>query len=169
MEIYGLGAEGKNSSTAYRSLSNSQPLVAGKQTIDLKGPVIVNLYFLVSGCLAILLGVIHSVLGEILIFRHLRESDLFSDNGTSKLRRRHYKTLWSTWHLVTLLGWGIGAVLFALSWANPPDITLNTVALILSILFAGSAVYWLIGTKGKHPAWIVLGAISLLTWLANNA
>ncbi len=128
-----------------------------------------NLYFLIAGCLAIALGIIHSILGEILIFRHLRKSDIFSDKGMSKLKIRHYKTMWSTWHLVTLFGWGIGAILIVQSWQGPANITLSNISTVINILFLISTIYWLVATKGKHPAWIILGTISFLVWLANNA
>ena len=45
-----------------------------------------DVYLLIAGCLAIVLGIIHSILGEYLIFRHLRESNVFSDDGKSKYK-----------------------------------------------------------------------------------
>ena len=127
------------------------------------------MYYLISGFLAITLGVVHSILGEVLVFRHLRESDVFSDNAESKLKKRHYKTIWSTWHLVTLFGWGFGAILIIQSWSISSEITLNKISMAISLLFLVSAIYWFIGTRGKHPAWVILGMISFLAWLAINA
>jgi hypothetical protein len=129
----------------------------------------VNLYYLIAGFLAIALGVVHSVLGEVLIFRHLRETDVFSDDGISKLKKRHYKTIWSTWHLVTLFGWGFGAILIIQSRPDSLETTLFNISSLISISFFVCAVYWLIGTRGKHPAWIILGIISILVWLAKNS
>ena len=119
-----------------------------------------NLYYLIAGVLAIVLGVIHSILGEVLIFRRLRNS---------KLQIRHYNTLWSTWHLVTLFGFGFGAILIVLSWDNSLDTIIYNISTVISVLFFISAIYWLISTKGKHPAWVVLGSISLMVWLAIKA
>lgn len=127
------------------------------------------MYYLMAGFLAITLGVVHSILGEVLVFRHLRESDIFSDNPESKLKERHYKTIWSTWHLVTLFGWGFGVILIIQSWSLTSEVTLDKISMAISLLFLVSAIYWFIGTRGKHPAWVILGIISLLAWLAANA
>lgn len=128
-----------------------------------------NVYLLTSGCLAIVLGIIHSILGEFLIFRHLRESELFSDDGNTKLKKRYLNTLWSTWHLVTLFGWGFGAILILLSFSELAEKSLKDLLLVVGITFFVSSIYWLFGTKGKHPAWVVLAIIALMAlWGRNN-
>jgi len=127
-----------------------------------------NYYYLIAGSLTIALGIIHSALGEILIFRHLRNSDIFSDTGNAELKPRHYNTLWSAWHLVTLFGCGLGITLLVLSISHSPVSSVNNISITISVMFIISAIYWLFGTKGKHPAWIVLSAISILTWWAGN-
>lgn len=128
-----------------------------------------NTYLLISGCLALVLGGIHSILGEFLIFRHLKESYIFSDDESSKLKKRYLNTLWSTWHLVTIFGWGFGAILIVLSFSEFPERALNDILLVVSVTFLVSAVYWLFGTKGKHPAWIILAFISFLVLCSDMA
>ena len=131
---------------------------------------VVDVYLLIAGCLAIVLGIIHSILGEYLIFRHLRESNVFSDDGKSKLQKRYLSTLWSTWHLVTLFGWGFGASLIVLSFPELPEKAINDLLLVVGATFFISSIYWLFGTKGKHPAWVVLAIIALMVlWGENGA
>ncbi len=129
----------------------------------------VNEYFLISGVLAIILGVVHSTLGELLVFQHLCKSGVFSDNGATKLKERHLRSLRSTWHLVTLLGWGFGAILLVLSLPAIQDEIHKHVSQVVSITFLICAIFWLFGTKGKHPAWVVLVVISIMAWWAAHA
>jgi hypothetical protein len=119
----------------------------------------------VAGCLIILLGLIHSVLGETLIFKHMRDGGIVPTNGGSQLRERHLRIVWATWHLVSVFGWGIGTILcwFALSSSRldmMPSFVLNS--LVITLLVGSSLV--LFGTRGKHPGWLVLMAIALLSW-----
>ena len=123
-----------------------------------------NVYLVSAGLLSIALGLAHSILGEMLIFRRLRADRLTSPAGPPLLTKRHVAVLWSTWHLLTLLGWGIGAVLIWLAWQTPPIASLSTISTILSATFLISGVFWLYGTRGRHPAWIVFLLISGLLW-----
>lgn len=125
-----------------------------------------NSYFVVAGGLALVLGLIHSVLGEVLIFRRLHESDLTSSTGSPILRERHVRTLRATWHLVTLLGWGFGAILLRLSWPASSSAHLAFIEGAMTLMFLAAFIFWLFGTRGKHPAWVVLLIIATLVWLA---
>ena len=51
-----------------------------------------NAYFGVAASLTFLLGVVHSILGELLIFRRLREVSLISSTGDPILEERHVRT-----------------------------------------------------------------------------
>ena len=64
-----------------------------------------------AGCLVFLLGLIHSVLGERLIFSRLRDGGIIPTKGGSLLKERHVRILWASWHLATIFGCGIGAIL----------------------------------------------------------
>jgi len=56
-------------------------------------------YLFVAGCLSLALGVIHSVMGEILIFRRMRQGRIIPTNGHPVLKERHVRILWASWHL----------------------------------------------------------------------
>lgn len=117
-----------------------------------------NTYYLCAAILAFLLGLAHSLLGELLIFRTLR----LRNAQLKWLSPRHLAALWSTWHLVTVLGWTLAA---ALLWMAFPPHRIATLGLILSVFLAACALFWLAGTKGKHPAWIVFLLMAGLTVL----
>lgn len=74
-----------------------------------------QIYFLVAGSLALLTGVIHSVLGEIRIFRPLRSKGLVPTIGAPPLREGHIRIIWATWHLGSVFGWAFAGVLLRLS------------------------------------------------------
>ena len=52
-----------------------------------------------AAVLAISVGVIHSVLGELLIFNQMREGSFVPKIGKPLLRERNVRILWATWHL----------------------------------------------------------------------
>ena len=125
--------------------------------------------FFAAGSLALITGIVHSVLGEILIFRHLRNGGLVPAMAAPPLRERNIRILWATWHLGSVFGWAFAGILFRLAVA-PHDSSL--IAFVLStIVFAniGASLLVLIGTKGRHPGWIALLAVAVLTWLAASA
>ncbi|CAN5486219.1 hypothetical protein BH10BDE1_BH10BDE1_25090 [soil metagenome] len=127
------------------------------------------LFNFVAIALIAFLGIAHSALGEVLIFRHLRKNGQWIDLGISGLKIRQIRALWSTWHLITLFGWSLGGVLLV---NTAPMISTDAeikriVVDVLATTFSVSTVFWLIGTKGKHPAWIVFLAISILLWFGH--
>ena len=61
-----------------------------------------------------LVGAVHSVLGEILVFRSLRLRGVVPTGGQPVLREQHVRILWGSWHLVTVLGWAFSALLWRL-------------------------------------------------------
>jgi hypothetical protein len=125
-----------------------------------------NAYFLIAGTLAFTVGLAHSLLGEILIFRRLRDKGLVPTMGQPLLRERHVRILWASWHVVTVLGWALGAMVLRLAF--PIDsvafeaFTLNTI--IIAMLTSSLLV--LVATKGMHPGWLGLLAVAVLIGLA---
>ncbi len=122
-------------------------------------------YTFIAGCLVLLLGIVHSFLGEILIFKRMRVSGIIPTDGGTILKERNVRILWASWHLVTLFGWAFAAMLFGTSFVESsvfPGFVIDTVSVFT---FLGSALV-LIATKGKHPGWIVLLVISVLSWLS---
>lgn len=122
---------------------------------------------LVAGVIAAVTGLIHSVLGEILIFRHVRGGGLVPAVGAPPLRERNIRIIWATWHLGSVFGWAFAGVLFRLAFGHPSPSSLIMSAIVFAYL--GGAILVLVGTKGRHPGWIALSAVAVLTWLASAA
>jgi len=125
-----------------------------------------NWFLFSSACLAFILGIIHSILGEKLIFRSLGKQRLVSAEDDRVLRKKHINTLWSTWHLITLFGWSLGAILLLMAWFPEPAQWESYIRWILISNFLISTVFWLYGTRGQHPAWVVFLLIAILLGLA---
>jgi len=118
-----------------------------------------NVLLLIAGLLCILLGLAHSFLGERLIF-----------SGWQKIPpaipRRHQNIIWASWHLGSFLGFGIGGAFMWLSRHSDfiTELKPALISLIIGFILSGTIVLY--ATKGKHPGWIVLLIISVLTALA---
>lgn len=120
-----------------------------------------NTYFLIAGILCLLLGVIHSILGEYLIFKNHRNPGKLVPTKSTGLRERHLRIIWATWHLSTLFGWSLGAMLLYISYAEDLSPYHFMLQCMMYAMFIGFLLV-LIGTKGKHPGWFVLLAIGIL-------
>jgi hypothetical protein len=129
----------------------------------------VNIYLLLAGVLLILLALGHSVLGEHLIFKQLNRGADGHSQAIQLLAQRRWDALRSTWHLVSLLAFGLGAVLLVGASLDSATSKLSHILTAISLTFAVSTIFWLIGTRGKHPAWIVLAMITALTYLGGTA
>jgi hypothetical protein len=129
---------------------------------------IVNSYFAAASVLAVLVGLVHSVLGEVLIFRRMRNGGLVPTDGGPLLEERHVRILWASWHVLTALGWFIAAVLYwlALSPLISDEVAFIESAIIVAMLVGSTFV--LVGTRGKHPGWIGLLGIAVLVWLGST-
>ena len=125
-----------------------------------------NSYFIAAGCLVFIIGLTHSVLGEIRIFRRMRRrGGLIPTEGSPILMEGYVRILWASWHIVTVFGWGLGVILLRLSFPSSEhtlqEFVLNTT--LFSMLTAALIV--LVGTKGKHPAWLGLLGVAILLWI----
>ena len=122
-------------------------------------------YFLIAAILVVIVGIAHSILGELLIFRHLRKNRIIPTLAVPPLRERHVRILWAGWHIVTVFGFGFGVVLLWLSKSTVHgDFERLIKEVIIYSMLAGSfLVLW--ATNGKHPGWVGLAAVALLTWL----
>lgn len=124
---------------------------------------------LVAGVLATITGLAHSILGEKLIFRHLRNGGLVPAMGAPPLRERNIRIIWATWHLATVFGLAFAGVLLRLASAPNHDSLSTLVVSAISYANLGGSLLVLIGTKGRHPGWIALLAVAALTWFATGA
>ncbi|NHQ88472.1 hypothetical protein HA050_20435 [Iodobacter sp. HSC-16F04] len=121
---------------------------------------------LLAAVVAAATGVIHSLMGEMLIFRHVRQGGFVPSEGAAPLRERHIRILWATWHLASVFGWAFSGILLSLALGYPAS-----GSLILSAVMAanfGGALLVFVGTKGRHPGWIALLAVAVLAWLSAN-
>lgn len=124
-------------------------------------------YLLTAAILAVVVGLVHSILGEVLIFSRMRNGrQVIPTIGKPLLRERHVRILWATWHIVTIFGWAIAVVLFRLSWPAAGVLLQDVVMHAIIVSMLTSALLVLVATKGKHPGWIGLLAVAILCWLA---
>src|SRR5262249_62165946 len=117
-----------------------------------------NVYFAVAGVLALLLGLAHSVLGELLLIRRLTNDHLppiapfslvelrkLGLAGSADLTRR---TLRFTWHLPTVLGAAFGAILLWLSLPSSPGPDLGFVKWAMALSISACSLIILFCTRG---------------------
>ena len=118
-----------------------------------------------AAVLAVVTGIVHSVLGELLIFRHLREGTLVPAKDAPPLRGRNVRIIWATWHLATVFGWAFAAIL---GWlAIDPKVPVMSLVMATTIAaYIGGALLVLVGTRGRHPGWVALAVVAALTWSA---
>lgn len=109
-------------------------------------------------------GLVHSVLGELLVFRTLRTRGMVPTGGQPVLREHQVRILWGTWHLVTVLGWALSALLWRLGTV-PADPDLGGwVADVAGAATLASGLLVFFATDGRHPAWAVLLSVAALVW-----
>lgn len=118
-------------------------------------------YLIAAGVLMILIGIAHSVIGEILIFRQLRAGTIVPLLAPPPLRERHLRILWANWHLTSALGWGLAALLMLIAVAPDPSSYALQVRTIAVATLAGSLLV-LYATRGRHPGWIGLLVAAVL-------
>ena len=123
-----------------------------------------NWYFASAGALMIVIGAIHSLLGERLIFRRMRAVGvMIPTNGGQLLREPHVRILWASWDLATVMGVGLAFVLFWLAQPSTKNLNQSWPAMAIAGSIIASASVVLIGTKGRHPGWAGLLAAAVLT------
>jgi hypothetical protein len=121
-------------------------------------------YLAVAAGVAVLTGVAHSLLGEMIIFRQLRRGTLVPGQDAPPLRSRNIRIIWATWHVATLFGWAFAGVLLQL--ALSPQASLVSLFLNATVAaYAGGSLLVLVGTRGRHPGWIALAAVAALVWI----
>ena len=125
-----------------------------------------NTYLVISGILSILLSIAHTIIGEILILIPMQNAEgIPAVRGSTRTTKR---TLRFTWHITSALGIGIGFLLF--HYAKFTELTLDHVYVlrILSLTFLASFVVSVVGSRARHPSWIVFLITSILIWLGTN-
>lgn len=131
-----------------------------------------NGYLIAAALLAFLVGLVHSVLGERLIFQRLRRSPrggIVPIRSGERLHENHMRILWASWHALTAFGWGSATILL---WLALPDARsafprLIEWALAMTTFVAAALVF--AGTRGKHVGWAGLLGVSALIYLGSLA
>lgn len=119
----------------------------------------------IAGLLAIVIAIVHSALGEILIFSRMRQGTVVPTSGQPLLRERHVRILWASWHLVSLLGLAFAALLLHSAYSGDGSFNAAFVHNTVFFVMAASALLVLIATLGKHPGWVGLLAVAVLVWM----
>lgn len=117
-----------------------------------------------AGALTALTAVVHSVMGEVLIFRALRTRSLVPSGPAPPLRARHVHILWATWHLASVFGLACAALLLWIAVANVDGALARVVVHAVATAHLLGAVLVLGATRGRHPGWIALLLVALLGW-----
>ncbi|MEM7133810.1 MAG: hypothetical protein AAF702_46370 [Chloroflexota bacterium] len=123
-------------------------------------------YLFTAAILAVSVGLIHSILGEVLIFSRMGDGTFVPAVGRPLLRERHVRILWATWHIVTIFGWALATILLRLTWPGSELALQSFVKNTVGIGMLISSLLVLYATKGMHPGWIGLLGVAGLCWLA---
>jgi hypothetical protein len=119
-----------------------------------------NLYLLIASGITFFLGLVHSALGEVIILRHLPNVQGFPPILKSDLLPKW--TIRITWHIATILGWGVAAVLAHFSQIKSFGSGDIFMIRVLAIMFFASSAVSLVGAKARHPSWVAFLVIGLL-------
>lgn len=113
--------------------------------------------------LAVSVGCAHSYLGErYILMRLFRREDLPKLFGSSDFTVR---TLRFAWHITSVAWLGFAAILVSL--AHPP-VAADTIAAIVGWTFLAHFLVAVLGSRGKHLAWLVFLAIGVLSFYATR-
>ena len=120
-----------------------------------------NWLYLTAGLLSVVVAVIHSVLGELWVFKRMRRGTLVPTNGGDVLREPHVRILWASWHLVSVFGLVLATLL--VHGAFRPGPRWVPLAIAVAMAVASALVYF--GTRGKHLGWVGLLGVAVLSVL----
>ncbi len=127
-----------------------------------------NPWLVGAAALVFVIGLVHSWLGERLLFRHLRTGGLVPDGGQPVLRAFQTRILWASWHVVTVLAWALAVVLL---WRAQPAMQALSGGIIEAAIAAALAISGglvLLSNRGRHPAWIALLAAAALVLMSQR-
>ncbi len=110
--------------------------------------------------LLVLLGLVHSVLGERYILVRLFRRDLPKLFGSDDFTKR---TLRFAWHLTTVVWWGVAWVVVQLA-SDDVRGALDTLAATALL----SSAIALVGSRGKHLAWVVFLIVAAGIWFGTH-
>ena len=124
-----------------------------------------NACLMSAALLLVAMGVIHTLLGERLIFRARSVGAGTHDRGGWG---RYTGIVRATWHLASLLGWWIAAMLAHAAQAPVGAVLPGWSASLLVAVTVVGGILVAVQTKGRHPGWVGLLAVGALvaagTW-----
>ncbi len=123
-----------------------------------------NVYLVAAAALAAIGGLLHSVLGERLVFSKLTVASLPQLLGSTVFT---FRVLRLFWHMVSVAWWGF-ALLMVLMAATPVDGDNQRLIWAMTLIFLASAVLACLLSRGRHFSWGVLLIIAVLTWLGGR-
>lgn len=85
------------------------------------------------------------------------------------LREPHVRILWASWHVVTVLGWCVAVILFWLALPSSTQVAQAFIAKAIIVSMLAGSILVLVGTKGKHPGWVGLLGVAILTTMGLSA
>ena len=113
-----------------------------------------------AALLIFLTGLAHSWLGERYLLRRLfKRENLPALLGSTAFTTG---TLRFVWHLLTLVWWGMAALVIL---AVQGPLQTRQVLLVFSAIAALSALFPLVFTRGRHLSWLAFLAIAALLWM----
>lgn len=124
-----------------------------------------NAYLLSAAALTLVIGVVHAVLGEQRIFRHLRRSGLVPTEGAPVLREFQVRILWACWHLLSVLGCGLAGVLLWLAQPGAQQASGGVLEHVIAATLSASGLLVMVSNRGRHPAWVAFFAVAALVEL----
>ena len=117
-------------------------------------------FIYIAGIAAVVMGIVHSTLGERLVFPRLFASaDLPRLRGSLEFTRSILR--WA-WHLLSLAWFGFAYLLFAIGSGHTPDTV--TLARIIAVVFGVSGLIAFVTTRGRHIAWPMFALVALASW-----
>ena len=124
-----------------------------------------NPLLLIGAILMLLLGGVHSYLGErYILIRLFRRADLPHLFGSDVFTKR---TLRFAWHLTSVAWLGFG-LLFIVMARSADTLRTTEVGAVLAATAAVSAVVTLVGSRGRHLAWLVFGVVAVAAWFGSR-
>jgi hypothetical protein len=124
-----------------------------------------NFYFTAAAILTLAVSLAHSLLGEqnilIRLFRRQNLPHLFGSDVFTK------RTLRFAWHITSVSWCGLAVSLLALALL-PLDTSALILSKIIAVTFLASSIVVLIGSRGRHLAWVVFLVIAGLVWIGGR-
>ena len=126
-----------------------------------------NPWLMSAAGLSVLIALAHSVIGEWRIFRHLRRAgQVVPTEGGKLLREFQVRILWGTWHMLSVMGLGLAAVLVWLAEPAAQAASGGRVEWSLAMATAATGVLVLVSNRGRHPAWVALLGVAGLVLMS---